>query len=365
MKKSIKNYGKKIASMVAVAALAFTTVVGTTGCGGDANATETKTEEASTDNQAQDASADTSGDVGSGDLTTVRFGVMTGNIDHHLAVIGQDQGFFEKNGIDLKVTEYAAGINTVDALTMDQLDIGIAADFAILNRIGNAQGSDLKIVANYGNAAGQQLFVNPETIKDKNDLKGKRIVNLPGVVYEYWNVLTVKNAGLAEGDYTFVNVDSLPSGVVVASQGDADAFWAGGEVGAQLAGYGWKPIMSLEELGATTTLFFITREGYAKDNADTLKKFYAAITDTINYIKNNTDDAAKIISAKAGLAEDKFKQIVAAYDLGIQFKKKIFDYLDGVNTWLKDNKYYKNPFDTKDILFLDAAREEYPDTFEL
>lgn len=361
MKKSIKNYGKKIASMMAVAALAFTTVVGTTGCGEGANAANTQTNNASSSDEAQSGSTDT----GSGDLTTLRFGVMTGNIDHLITAVGVEKGFFEKNGIDLKVTEYAAGINSVDALTMDQLDVGIAADFAILNRIGNAPGSDLKITANYANAGGAQLYVNPETVKDKNDLKGKRIINLPGVIYEYWNVLTAQKLGLGEGDYSFVNVDSQPSAVVVASQGDGDAFWAGGEVAAQLAGYGWTPVMTLDEIGATTTMFFVAREVYAKDNAETLKKFYAGFQEAIDYIKSDLDDAAKIVSTKAGLAEDKFKQLISAYDLGIQFKKSIFEYLDGVNKWLKDNSYYKTPFETKDLLFIDAAKGAYPDKFEI
>ena len=116
------------------------------------------------------------------------------------------------------------------------------------------------------------MFANPETVKDAKDLKGKRIVNLPGVVYEYWNVLAVNNAGLSEGDYEFVNVDSQPSGVAVATSGDADVFWGSGEVAAQLAALGWKPILTLQELNAMTTMFFVARESYAKDNAETLKK---------------------------------------------------------------------------------------------
>ena len=165
--KELKNLVKKLATLTVLTAVILTTSVVTTGCGDDSS---------------KSGSSDTteaSGDA-SGDLTTVRFGYMTGNIDHLITAVGVEKGIFEKNGIDLKTTEYAAGINTVDALTMDQLDIGIAADFAILNRIGNTEKSDLKIVANYANAVGGQLYANPETVKDKNDLKGKRIINLPG-----------------------------------------------------------------------------------------------------------------------------------------------------------------------------------------
>ena len=352
MRKTNKRFSKlgKLLALGLSLALTVTTVTGCGDSGKDAGSSSS------------DSSADTSG---SGDATTLRLGVMTGNIDHLIAVLGQEKGFFKDNGIDLQVTEYAAGINTVDALTMDQIDVGIAADFAILNRLGNTEGSDLKIVANYANATGGQFYANPETVKSIDDLNGKKIINLPGVVYEYWNTLVVKKAGLNEGEYEFVNVDSQPSGVAVASAGDADAFWGSGEVGAQLASYGWQPILTLDELGAMTTMFFVTREGWAKENAETLKKFYAGYNATVDFIKNNTDEAASIVEAKAGLKADLFKQMLASYDLGIQFKQKAFDYLDGVNTWLKENNYYKNPYDTKSILLLDAAKEAYPDQFEI
>ena len=356
MKKNMTNKKRfgKLGKLLALGLSLALTVTTVTGCGENSGAKES-----------EGGSAGNTEASASGDLTPLRLGVMTGNIDHLIELVGQEQGIFAKNGIDLQVTEYAAGINSVDALTMDQLDVAIAADFAILNRIGNTEGSDLKIIANYGNVAGGQLYANPETVKDANDLKGKKLINLPGVIYEYWNVLTAEKAGLKEGEYELVNVDSQPSAVAVASQGDGDAFWGSGEVAAQLEANGWKPIMTLDDIGAITTLFFIAREGWAKENAETLKKFYAGFEETVDYIKNNIDDAAKTVTAKAGLDAEKFKQTIAAYDLGIQFKKKTLDYLDGVNKWLKDSQYYKNPFETQGILLLDAAKEAYPDRFEV
>ena len=173
MRKTNKRFSKlgKLLALGLSLALTVTTVTGCGDSGKDAGSSSS------------DSSADTSG---SGDATTLRLGVMTGNIDHLVVAIGQEKGFFKDNGIDLQVTEYAAGINTVDALTMDQIDVGIAADFAILNRLGNTEGSDLKIVANYANATGGQFYANPETVKSIDELNGKKIINLPGVVYEYW-----------------------------------------------------------------------------------------------------------------------------------------------------------------------------------
>lgn len=355
MKKHFLSYGKKALSLATAVVVLLGTTLTITGCGntGGTPAAEQGAVEAKASENAG--------------AVKLRLGVMTGNIEHLISVIGREKGFFEKNGIDLEVTEYAAGINSVDALTMDQLDVALAADFAILNRIGNTEGSDLKIITSYAYAAGAggQLFVNPERIKDENDFKGKKLINLPGVVYEYWNELVRDKYGLTADELEFVNVDSQPSAVAVATRGDGDAFWGSGEVAAQLAALGWTPILNLSDLNAMTTMFFIAKEGYAKENSDTLKKFYAGVTETIEYIQSNTDDAAAIIESKAGLKPEMFKQIVAAMNLGIQFNTEEFEYLDGVNKWLQEKQYYKNPFDVKDILYLDTAKEAYPDKFDI
>ncbi|MCD8018754.1 MAG: ABC transporter substrate-binding protein [Clostridiales bacterium] len=68
---------------------------------------------------------------------TIRVGVFTGGLDHYLAVIGSEEGIFQEYGINLELTEFASGINTVDAIVTGQADVGMAADFALVNRIGN------------------------------------------------------------------------------------------------------------------------------------------------------------------------------------------------------------------------------------
>lgn len=346
---------KKVFTGAAVLAVTLAAALGATGCGN----------ESVSKGASGEASKESSSESSSGELTTLKFGVMTGNIDHQVITVGIEKGFFEENGIDLQYSEYAAGINTVDALTTDQIDVGIAADFAILNRIGNTENSDLKIVANYANIAAQKLYVDPEKISDIKDLKGKKLLNLQGTIWEYWDALTIQKAGLTKEDVELVNVDSQPSAVTVASQGDADAYWASGDTAAKLAGFGWKPVLELSDLDATTTMFFIARENYAKENAETLKKFYAGFQKTVDYIEANVDETASIISDKLGLTEENVKAIFASYDLGVQFKKNIYEYLDGVNQWLKENAYYKNAFNTGDIIDVTAVKEAYPDKVEI
>lgn len=345
---------KKVLSLVIVFSFIFSAFA-LTGCG--------KTDVGSKSAEAGQGSESKGSD--SKENVTVRFGVMTTNIDHQIAMVGLEKGFFEDNGVDLQITEYAAGINTIDALVSDQLDIGIAADFAFLNRVGNTKQNDLRLIANYGDIAAQQLYVNPDEIKDIDDIKGKRILNLTGTIWEYWNVLTAEYKGLSVDDVELVNVDSVANAIAIAQKGDADAFWASGDSAAKLADLGWVSILDIAELDATTTLFFVAKDSYLAKNSEAVEKFYKGFQETLDYINENQEDAIKIINTKTGLSEDAIKAGLDAYDLGIMFKKDIYDYVDNVNKWLYENKYYDYEFDTKDYVDVSIAKKLYPDAVEI
>ena len=76
------------------------------------------------------------------ELTNVRLGVYTGGADHYIALVGKNQGIFEKYGLNVESYEFPSGIATVDAMTNDQVDIGMVADYALVNRIGNSFGKN-------------------------------------------------------------------------------------------------------------------------------------------------------------------------------------------------------------------------------
>ena len=65
------------------------------------------------------SSAASSGENG---LRTLRVANMTGQPDQYADFIGQQQGIFEKHGINLQTTEFVAGINTVDSIVTGTAD---------------------------------------------------------------------------------------------------------------------------------------------------------------------------------------------------------------------------------------------------
>ena len=104
------------------------------------------------------------------ELSVLRVANMTGQPDQYADYIGMEQGIFEKYGISLETSEYAAGINTVDAIATGTADTGLLADFAAVNRIGNTlDNTNLVIFSDLSSSVSYNggLFVAP---KYKDDL---------------------------------------------------------------------------------------------------------------------------------------------------------------------------------------------------
>ncbi|MDR0722006.1 MAG: ABC transporter substrate-binding protein, partial [Treponema sp.] len=83
-------------------------------------------------------------------IDTIRLGVMTDSILAYAADIGIAEGIFAKHGLEVDVASFAAGINTIDAVTIGQMDIGFGADFAVLNRLGGSPTTVLRIFTGLG-----------------------------------------------------------------------------------------------------------------------------------------------------------------------------------------------------------------------
>lgn len=333
------KFSKKLIAVMTMAVLIFSMVF--TGCG--------KSDSAS------DTTSDSSSDAGSDSLTKVRLGVMTGNADQWYAIVGNSTGIYKKHGLEVEVTEYAAGINTVDALTTDQLDIGFTADFAGINRIGNTQDqTTLRYISNITASTRMDFYVNPEKISGLADVKGKKILVLPGTVWEYWTAKAVEAAGTTVDDVEYVKVDSNQDALVVAKKGNADAFWASGEQAKRLEEYGWKSILSQEDLDMTTYSLYMSTEEYVANNQDTVVKFLEATQDIIKYIQENEDDAADLVYNSSGMGQDIFKSSVEAITLTLDFTQDTYDVLQGVADWTYQNGYYDKEFSVADYIATDA-----------
>ena len=167
------------------------------------------------------------------DLVTVRDAVMTGQLDQYATEIGLWQGIFEKYGIDLQTTEFVAGINTIDAVVNGTADIGMMADYATVNRLGNTlEDTNLKIFSQL--SAGQTalsggLYVDPKYKDNLEALDGSAgFMYQEGTVTYYYTSKSIEYLGLDESKQNLINTDSSQTRLALIKQGGASAVYENG-----------------------------------------------------------------------------------------------------------------------------------------
>lgn len=353
---------KKISTFLSVAVISGLLL---SGCGSSTASTSTggnsKTGSESSDNASSDSA--------SGETTTIRYGLMTGATEHFIAVIGQEKGIYEKHGIDLQITEFASGMEAIGAVTTEQVDIAESMDYATINRIGTTSDKTNLVIfgQNYvaaeiesAGSAGNQFYINPKSLSSIGELKGKSVSVALGTVNEYQNAKAYEKAGLTKDDIKEVSVGGITEVVALAERGDIDASWATSTSAEKLIELGWKPVLKDSEVGLRTLDVAVTSKTFA-ENTDVLADYIEARDEIVNYIHENTDEAAQIADEKTGIGVDMFKSMIAANDQTFQLTKDAYDTFVDIKDWAYKNGNFDTDYNVDDFLDTSALEKAFPD----
>lgn len=91
-----------------------------------------------------------------------------------LSIIAQDKGFFEDNGLSVKLKEYPSGPPAVAAMLAGEIDMATAADFVGVSN--SFKGEDIRILTTQLRADSFFMVVRRDhKIMAPDDLKGKKV----------------------------------------------------------------------------------------------------------------------------------------------------------------------------------------------
>lgn len=296
------------------------------------------------------------------ELTTVRLGLMANSDGAYVAAIAQEEGYFKKYGINVQTTTVSAGIDTVNSIAMNQLDIGYVADFAALNRFGASAQSDLRIFSKLSSSgsSANKLYV-AKNINSLSDLKGKGFVTHKGTVVEYWDARTLEKAGLKQSDVTLVPVSSGQESYAVMVSGQASAVWASGQDAQKLEQTGKFKVLAVQsDIIAPTIAFAISTKSYLSKNKKSAEAYLKAYNDGIKLIQSDPDKAAGIVNKTLNIPKDTVLAGFKSTNYEVGFKQSDYDALSGIYTWLKDSSLLKNTYDLHTYIDTTALKEAFP-----
>jgi NitT/TauT family transport system substrate-binding protein len=246
--------------------------------------------------------------------TAVRVGTAVLG-DYALAgpfIIAVEKGFFRAEGFAAEFVPFRGGPDLVKAVIAGEVLLGAAGSTDIL--VAREAGQPLKMVATHTEGNHFTLNVAPD-VPGAADLKGKTIgVTRVGATTWVFARMFAKQQGWdADRDVKIVSLGGLDAQLAALSRKEIHAFvWGDGGAVTQLAGKS-KVLMRLDSVTPRwiSQIQYVSEDGIKK-NAEQIRKVMKAIFSAVRFMKDQTADAAEIVSKKIGWSPE---GVLAAHKL--------------------------------------------------
>lgn len=301
------------------------------------------------------AASAVSGSTGSfsadGSLTEVTLGTTSWptNMFYYLA---EDQGFFEKYGVKVKIQDFSSTTESTNAFVGGKLDFVTFASSETISPF--EEGADYKIVMESDKSNGCEGLVATSDIKSVEDLKGKTVATQMYSVDHMLLLTLLNDHNMTQDDINLVDMSIQEAGnAFVAGQCDAACIWdpyfsqakaAGGNV---LFSSADNPDLITDVLGASSDM--------CENHPDAVKGVIQGFMDAVDYWKNNEDTADEFMGKKLGVDADEFKSemeglIVPTLDDEVTAFTKADDYSywGYTQNQVRDFMYNLGALDSKD-----------------
>ena len=232
--------------------------------------------------------------------------------------IAQEQGFFEDEGLEVKLILMEDVKTRMPALAAGRVDAAATTVDTVLNFYSARR--PFRYLFAVDDSRGGDGIVADNSIRTVAGLKGRRIAFTEGSVSQFYLSVLLKEAGLSLSDIEMVNMTAGDAGAAfVAGRVDAAVTWEPWLTRGNRAEHGHVLVDSSTSPGLITDIIVTTEKRLEARTAE-LQAFYRAWVRAVEWLKANEREADAIMARGVGgwLKEaDVFKETrsgVAYYD---------------------------------------------------
>lgn len=252
-----------------------------------------------------------------------------------VAIVAKEKGFFEKHQLEIEVSNFTSGKQCLDTVIGGGADIATTAEapttaasmakqpIAFLARM---EYSDLKTLVAAGSG-----------IKNKTELKGKKIAFTAGTGSEVYTAALLKAADLKKEDVELVNLrpqEMLPA--MAAGSIDAYNIWEP-HISNGVKALGAK-VHEIDTKGTYSETFnIVVLRDYLEKNPELVERFLRALIDAEAWIKENPEAAITVVSAAVGMKREDLAPIWKDYVYNVVLDDKQVKILKAHAQWRLDS----------------------------
>ncbi len=247
--------------------------------------------------------------VSAEDKRPMHIGFQTGDINIIL-MYAVNTGLFEKNGLDVKLSQFPAGPAMLPALAASEVDIAWMGEFPAVTGYSNGLPVEILFMERL-DLTNVRLSANPAAgIAKVADLKGKKIGVAIGSTSHYHTLQALAQNGLKPSDVTLINLApaNMPP-AFIAGQIDAAFVWEP-NIGA-IERAGAKPIATTKSLNMITGGVWVARKSFVAENAETVRRFLTAWRQAQNEYKANPKDVRQYEAKRVNMTPEDFDKLIA------------------------------------------------------
>jgi len=230
-------------------------------------------------------------------ITVAAAEYLTGALVH----VAEDQGYFEKNGLEVTIRGYGSGKACADALIAGEADISTSADNVFVSN--SFEHTDLRVFGTVATKQVKELVARKDKgITTINDLMGKKIgvTKKSGGEFQLGVFLTFN--GISQEDAELVDLRP-PEMMGAISNGDVDAVFV------------WDPYLYhiKKELGENAIswpggedFYFVllTKEDWLDKNPAAAERFMKSMLEAEDYIEDNSEEAKEFVKDRFDYESD-------------------------------------------------------------
>ena len=267
--------------------------------------------------------------------------------------VAKELGYLEENlkdtNIKVKWQSFKSGTLVNESFAAGESDIGVLGDVPAI--IAKGSGQDIEIISNvaYGEKALAILISKESSIDNISQLKGKKIAYVKGSYAHHLLSIVLEKEGLTFKDIESVNLDAADiQGAINNGQVDAGVLW--------------EPYITLGEKSGLekvlvdgtnikrSNLVSIAKKEYAENNEEVVEAFIKAYRQGCEYLNENPEEAAKIISKELNISEDDLIDIFKNLNYTEDINDDDINALRGVEEFLEGENLISNKVDVDKLI---------------
>ena len=243
--------------------------------------------------------------------------------------IAQQQGFFKKRHVNVKLVWFPNYSDSLDALAAGSLDANCQTWSDTMGPL--AQGQALKAVLINDNSAGNDAVVANAGIRAIKDLKGKKVATELGTVEQFLLDKALAANGMTEKDITYVNVkvQDCP-GALIAHKVDAVAVWEPNKTQMLDNMPGSHVIFDSRSLPGLIPDLLVFQSAVVDQRGADVQNVVDAWYDMMAWWRTHPDGAVKIMAARTRSRADFYNKFIAG--------TRIFDASEAVSAFTRSRK---------------------------